>query len=302
MKTHTSFYRLILLALLVGMFMPVSSVSAAQTATFTTHSYPLLGNNHIAADLNGDGKLDLAGTGLNSASVMLGNGDGTFQAKVNYPAAGQTQDLAAGDFNSDGKMDLVVTIYTQEISLSLLTGNGDVTFNAPVNFPNTSGFDSPSVVATDLNNDGKLDVVLAHQIAAFTAPMLIGDTISVMLGNGDGTFQPSREITVGKLLARIAVGDFNRDGIKDLAICGDSAQLYILIGSGDGTFVQQPTIRVISTEPGAVDGTDVDIADLNGDGIQDLVAAYPTNGSRTAILLGKGDGSGRGKHGSKYPD
>ena len=288
---HASLYRLLLLALLLGLALPVPTVSAAQTATFTTHSYPILGNNHIAVDLNGDGQLDLAGTGLNSASVILGNGNGTFRTKVDYPAAGQTQDLAAGDFNGDGKVDLVVTTDTPEIMLSLLTGNGDGTLNAPVNFPNTSGFDSPSVVATDLNNDGKLDVVIAHQIAAFTAPMLIGDTISVMLGNGDGTFQPSREIRVGKLLARIAVGDFNRDGIKDLAICGDSAQLYILIGLGDGTFAQQPTIKVISTEPGGVDGTDVDIADLNGDAIQDLVVAYPTNGSRTAILLGNGDGS-----------
>src|SRR3954452_20370440 len=95
--------------------------ASAQVATFTNQQYPLLGNTHIAADLNGDGRFDLAGSGANSANVMLNNGDGTFRPRVDYPAAGQTQDVAAGDFNGDGRMDLVVTIDTPQISLSLLT-------------------------------------------------------------------------------------------------------------------------------------------------------------------------------------
>lgn len=266
--------------------------AAAQSATFTTRNYPLLGNNHIAADFNGDGKLDLAGTGAQSADVMLGNGDGTFQAKISYPVADWTQDLAAGDFNSDGRTDLIVTINTPQIGLSLLTGNGDGTFNAPVNFPNTSGFDSPSVVAVDLNNDARLDVVIAHQIACYTAPCIAARTISVMLGNGDGTFQPSQEIEVGRGMSRIAVGDFNRDGIKDLGISGDNARVYILIGVGNGTFVQQ-TITLIAENTIGVDGTDIDVADLNGDALQDLVVAIALNGSRTAILIGNGDGTFR---------
>src|SRR5688572_17520247 len=103
--------------------------AAVQAATFTTQTYPLLGNTQVAADLNGDGRPDLVGAGANSAAVMLNNGDGTFRPRVDYPAAGQTQDVAAGDFNGDGRTDLAVTIYTQQISLSLLTGNGDGTFN-----------------------------------------------------------------------------------------------------------------------------------------------------------------------------
>src|SRR4051812_15239370 len=116
----------------------VFAVAAAQAqgpaATFTTQTYPLLGNTHVAADLNGDGRLDLASAGLNSADVMLNTGDGTLRPKVSYPAAGQTQDVAAGDFTGDGRLDLVVTINTPEISLSLLTGNGDGTFAPPMNF------------------------------------------------------------------------------------------------------------------------------------------------------------------------
>src|SRR5215216_1124514 len=149
---------------------PPVAAQAAQSATFTNFTYPILGNTHVAADLNGDGRLDLAGSGANSAAVMLNNGDGTFQPKVQYPVAGQTQDVAAGDFNSDGRIDLVVTINTPQISLSLLLGNGNGTFGTAINFPNTSGFDSPDVVTTDLNNDGKLDVVILHSIACFTAP------------------------------------------------------------------------------------------------------------------------------------
>src|SRR5262245_57776615 len=89
--------------------MTFSEVSA-QVATFTTQKYPLLGNTHIAADLNADGKPDLAGAGANAVSVMIGNGDGTFRVKTDFPIGTQTQAVAAGDFNSDGKVDLVVTL------------------------------------------------------------------------------------------------------------------------------------------------------------------------------------------------
>jgi hypothetical protein len=265
--------------------------AAAQSASFTRTDYPLLGNNHIAADLNGDGIPDLAGTGTNAASVMLGNGDGTFRPKVNYPVGGQAQDLAAGDFNGDGRLDLVVSLSDIVSSLSLLTGNGDGTFNASINFPNTGAQeDSPAVVATDLDNDGRLDVVLAHAIACFVSPCVAARTITVMLGFGDGTFQLPFDIEVGTGMSRIVVGDFNRDGIKDLGIAGDNSQVYTLLGVGNGTFLKQPTIT-LTADTLFVDGTDIDIADLNGDTIQDLVVAIPTNGSRTAILLGNGDGT-----------
>ena len=119
-----------------------------------------------------------------------------------------------GDFNGDGRLDLVVTLNDPVTSLSLLTGNGDGTFNAPVNFPNTSGFGSPAVAAVDLNNDARLDVVIAHDFACFTAPCVATTLMSVMMGNGDGTFQPTREIAVGRGMTAIAVGDYNRDGFR----------------------------------------------------------------------------------------
>jgi hypothetical protein len=262
---------------------------AAQT--FSRTDYPLLGNNHIVADFNGDGIPDLAGVGLNSVAVMLGNANGIFRAKVQFPAGGPAQDLTSGDFNGDGRVDLAVSINDPTVSLALLTGNGDGTFNPPVTFQiNTAHVDSPAIVATDLDNDGRLDLVLAHAISCFTSPCSAARTITVLLGFGDGTFQFPVEIEVGTGMSRIAVGDFNRDSIKDLAIAGDRSQVFTLLGVGNGTFLQQPTITLTADTLG-VDGTDIDIGDLNGDTIQDLVVAIPTNGSRTAVLLGNGDGT-----------
>jgi len=291
-KRHISCCRELFQRFICGLVICASAVNAAaQSATFETRNYPLFGNTHVAADLNGDGRLDLAGSGASSAAVMINNGDGTFQARVDYPVAGQAQDVAAGDFNSDGRMDLVITINTPQISLSLLLGNGDGTFNAPINFPNTSGFDSPSVVATDLNNDGKLDVVILHSIACFTAPCRAAETISVMLGNGDGTFQ-TRELAAAQHMHRMTAGDFNLDGIKDLAIGAENTQLHILLGVGDGTFLRQPPMTLIPGGDLFSACNDVDVADFNGDTIQDLVVPLG-NGHGNVVLLGNGDGTFR---------
>ena len=265
--------------------------ASAQSATFTRSDYPILGNNHIVADLNGDGIPDLAATGAFGVGVMLGVGDGTFRPRVNFSTGAQSQDLAAGDFNSDGRVDLAVSLNSPQFSLALLSGNGDGTFNAPVMHDNIAALDdSPAIVATDLNNDGNLDVVLAHMLACFVSPCVATRNITVMLGFGDGTFQTPFEIEVGTGMSRIAVGDFNSDGIKDLGIAGDQSQVYVLLGVGDGSFLKQPTMTLTADTLG-VDGTDIDVADLNGDTIQDLVVAIALNGSRTAILLGNNDGT-----------
>jgi hypothetical protein len=280
---------------LAGVFLTYrasAAAAAAQAPTFARADYPQLGGNFVAADFNGDGRQDLAGSAATAVAVLLNNGSGSFAARAQFPVGGNMQDLAAGDFNGDGNVDLAVTINNQQIGLSLLAGNGDGTFDSPVNLPNTAAADSPSIVATDLDGDARVDLVIAHSMACYVAPCVTTEQMSVLMGNGDGTFRPPRLVQVGRGMAKIAVGDFNRDGIKDLAIAGDSSRLYRMYGVGDGTFAQQPTITLTADTFG-VTGTDVDIADFNGDAIQDLVVVIGTNGSRTAVLIGNIDGSFR---------
>lgn len=122
-------------ARLVALFLVVTlsvATSFAQSPTFVRTDYPALANDHTFADFNGDGRPDLAGFGAMTVAVMLGNGDGTFLPRVEYPVASWSQAIAAGDFNSDGNVDLMATINDIDIGLALLTGRGDGTFNAAV--------------------------------------------------------------------------------------------------------------------------------------------------------------------------
>ncbi|HJT81544.1 MAG TPA: FG-GAP-like repeat-containing protein [Chthoniobacterales bacterium] len=272
--------------------MSAATQSLGQNASFTTQAYSLIGNTHVAADFNGDGKLDLAGSGANAVSVMINSGNGTFGPKTDFPVGIQTQDVAAGDFNSDGRMDLVVTLNSPQTSLALLLGTGTGSFSSPTFFPNTSGFDSPAVVATDLNNDGRLDVVIMHSIACFTAPCRSARNVTVLLGNGDGTFQPAREIDVNTFPHSIGIGDFNRDGIKDLAVGGENTELSILLGFGNGTFVLQPVMLLVPGGDLFSACNDVDVADFNQDNLPDIVVPLG-NGNGNAIALGNGDGTFR---------
>ena len=277
-------------ALVCGLTTLFATIAFAQSANFNSQIYPFLGNTHVAADFNGDGKRDLAGSGANAVSVMLNNGDGTFGPKTNYPLSFQTQDVAAADFTGDGKLDLAVTLNDPNSSLAVLIGTAAGTFNAPVYFANSSGFDSPSILALDVNNDGKADVVILHSIACFTAPCMSGHSITVLLGNGNGTFQFPREIDVGVLPHSMAAGDFNRDGRIDLAIGGERTELRILLGLGNGSFLPQPTMTLVPGGDLFSACNDIDIGDFNGDGIQDMVVPLG-NGRGNAILIGTGNGT-----------
>ena len=150
--------------------------------------------------------------------------------------------------------------------------------------------DSPSVAATDLNNDGRLDIVAAHSFNCYGPGCFHRPVMSVRMGNGDGTFQPPQVTEVGRGMAKIAVGDFNRDGAKDLVIAAADGTLFRLQGNGDGTFTQLETI-ILTPMPSLVVVADVDVADFNRDGIEDLVAPMSGNASQIAVLIGKGDGT-----------
>jgi hypothetical protein len=173
-------------------------------------------------DFNHDGMLDVATTDsiANTVSVLLGKADGTFSTRITqltFSAGSPT----VGDFNRDGKLDLAI-IGSEGVSILLGKGNG--TFQAPMNFsvdPNSGGF----MVVGDFNHDGKLDVAVA------------GSTISVLLGNGDGTLKPYVGYSIPGYGIGIVTADFNRDGHLDLAV-GDyeNNTVDVLLGKGDGTF------------------------------------------------------------------
>jgi len=161
-------------------------------------------------DFNGDGELDLAvaNSGAGTISILLGKGDGTFEAPVNYSAGSQPSGVTAADLNGDGKLDLAVA-NTGSNSTSIFLGNGDGSFQAPIAY--SVGSNPSAVIAEDLNGDGKLDLAVASYGSG---------NISVLLGKGDGTFQAAVNYAVGlqRLLPySLAAGDFNRDGKIDLA-------------------------------------------------------------------------------------
>ena len=161
----------------------------------------------VAADFNSDGNLDLAFSINQQVLVLLGNGDGTFQAPISTAVPNdQFLAAAAADLDGDGKPDLVLAGFLYDQAYALL-GNGDGTFQAAVPFPTDK---SPaSVVIADFNCDGKLDVATANYD---------GNNASVLLGNGDGTFQPGINFAAGGFPMSLAVGDFQGNRKKSLAV------------------------------------------------------------------------------------
>jgi hypothetical protein len=224
----------------------------------------------VAGDLTGNSKADVLGLFNNNLIVYLSNGDGTFAAGVSY-SVGNTSfapvTITLGDFNGDGKVDVAVslsgdTVPGQEI---VLLGNGDGTFQAGKT--STGVFYPASVVAGDFNNDGKLDLVIASQTD-------ISNTTSILLGNGDGTFQaPS---TIFSNSGTLATADLNGDGKLDLVLGGSVVEIYL--GKGDGTFAIGHSYA---------GGPPLALADFNLDGKLDIAAGGD-------ILLGNGDGTFKG--------
>jgi Flp pilus assembly secretin CpaC len=238
-------------------------------------------------DFNNDGNIDVAVTDMANDRVMvlLGNGDGTFHTAVPYPAGSNPVALVAQDFDGDGQPDLGIvnqgdgkTASTVTILLgNKVNGTQDGTFGTPPNQTSPPGVGvSPSAITTaDFNADGNVDLAVTNSV---------DNTVSLLLGKGNGLFGAQTTIDTGKGPAGIATSDFNGDGHADLTVSNKTdGTVSIMLGNGDGTFLPQTTFTAGSGPTGIVaanftgTNTDIGVTDESGDNVD--------------VLIGNGDGT-----------
>jgi hypothetical protein len=231
-------------------------------------------------------------------TILLGNGDGTFQIGQTIPTGSASEYVVGGDFAGNGIIDLAVANRGSN-TISVLMGNGDGTFQPPVYYAvgNTTHSNPSNVFPGDFNGDGTIDLVTAN----------FGEgTVSVLLGNHDGTFQPAKTYAVGidphgdgdVNPHFVNYGYFTGNGIYDLAVAnmcdGDLGTVSVLLGNGDGTF--QPALNFdlgLGMGPLYVDAGH----DLNGDGLDDLIVTNQLAG-KFSVLINDGNWGGGGSGGA----
>jgi hypothetical protein len=241
-------------------------------------------------DFNNDGIPDLVvvNKGANTISVLLGNGDGTFKPKTDFPTGTVPVSVVAGDFNGDGNLDVAVANQTDD-TISLLFGNGTGNLSPPAKFSpalNVPGLlvtgHAPTALlaasfngATYANGQPILDLAVANQN---------DNTVSVFLGNGDGSFGTPTAYATGNAPVYVATSDFNGDGIPDLAVANFTGNtVSILLGQAASNGTANGTFGAHTDYQAGSGPTSIAVADYNVDGLEDL--AVTDSGSNTLSIL-----------------
>jgi hypothetical protein len=232
-------------------------------------------------DINGDQKLDAltSNAASHDFSVLLGNGDGTFQEQIQTPLGASPQRMDLADLNGDGHLDIVSAnqgnFAEEGNNVSVLLGNGDGSFEETARFP--AGNRPSWVVLGDFDANGTPDALVVNSF---------GGDVSVLLGNGDGTLQDELRARIGPTPFRVFVGDMNEDGRDDLVVTySNTSHFGVVISNGNGTF-QDPIDVSTAFLPHWLD-----IGDINNDGHLDVVSANRSDGGTISSVLGNGDGT-----------
>jgi len=247
----------------------------------TTVGPIIVGSTYVVAGrFNSDTNMDVLAIGGLGFSVYMGTGFGTFAAPVETIGNYLANIVATGHFNNDGNLDFVAG-KTGTNEIAVLLGNGNGTFQPPVTY--AAGTNVQSVALADFNGDMRLDIVVANYgCNTCTNPDLITrGSISVLLGNANGTFQPAvhYQVALRGTMTGVATGDFNGDGKQDVVASDTTLQVAsVLLGNGDGTF-QSPVHFAIQNLPKSLVA-----ADLDGDGRLDLAAANQAVNSVSVLL------------------